>query len=333
MVAARPPGVTVAPKPPVVILVAATRGSTPREVGARMTVWPERVEGTVGGGHLEYDAIRLARLLPAGETGLARYALGASLGQCCGGEVLLAFVPGPQLATATTGDKACLALTCLPDADHRGWGMTLPAREAAKLIPPEEARLAAARGEGVVLVRGEPSWLVVGARQPGPHVLLLGAGHVGQALATLLAPLDCRLDWIDDRDDVSALPLVEPIPWQDVDPVSAVARAPAGSHVIIMTHDHGLDYAIVDAALARDDLAFVGLIGSMTKRRRFVQRLKAAGVSERRIARLHCPLGVTRIRDKSPQAIAIIVAAQLLCIWDSARDVEAEARSGAVAAT
>ena len=86
-----------------------------------------------------------------------------------------------------------------------------------------------------------------------------------------------------------------------------------------MTHDHGLDYDIIATALARDDLPFVGLIGSMTKRRRFVHRLREEGFRDEQIARLHCPLGEARTRDKSPAAIAILIAAQLLTIWDRAR--------------
>jgi xanthine dehydrogenase accessory factor len=82
---------TVAPA--VLVTVRATQGSAPREQGTWMAVWPERVLGTIGGGHLEFDAIAHARSLLAGAAGAAqrRFALGPSLGQCCGGVVHLGF--------------------------------------------------------------------------------------------------------------------------------------------------------------------------------------------------------------------------------------------------
>ncbi len=79
------------------VTVDGTQGSVPREAGAWMAVFADAVAGTVGGGHLEFDAIAQARqMLPAAVLGAAaaqvrRYALGASLGQCCGGVVHLRF--------------------------------------------------------------------------------------------------------------------------------------------------------------------------------------------------------------------------------------------------
>ena len=313
----------------VIVIVAATRGSTPREAGARMRVGPDCNLGSIGGGHLEYEAIRLARLLPAGATGYLRFVLGASLGQCCGGAVELAFVPetvfdalAAPRADASAEAPAWLPLTCCPAPDRRDWCLA-PAAAEPPHGPPEDAPGIAAAG--VALVRGDPPWLALGIGRPVPQILLCGAGHVGVALAGLLAPLDCRLDWVDGRDDLAPLASL-PGPdghgrprWRDIDPVIAVDEAPAGTHLVVMTHDHGLDYDIITRALRRDDLAFVGLIGSMTKRRRFEHRLRAEGFDEAAIARLHCPLGRIRTRDKSPQAIAIIVAAQLLALWDEAR--------------
>ena len=89
----------LAEEPAVLVTVASTRGSVPRESGAWMVVFAHQIMGTVGGGHLELDAIKLARtqLLQssappeAAQPHIHRYALGPSLGQCCGGEVHLQF--------------------------------------------------------------------------------------------------------------------------------------------------------------------------------------------------------------------------------------------------
>jgi len=79
--------------PAVLVTVQSTQGSVPREAGTWMAVFDDRVLGTVGGGHLEFDAIAQARvaLKGSGFEPQRRFALGPSLGQCCGGVVHLGF--------------------------------------------------------------------------------------------------------------------------------------------------------------------------------------------------------------------------------------------------
>src|SRR5256885_8503981 len=87
-------------EPAVIVTVASTKGSAPREAGTKMIVTRERAYGTIGGGHLELQAIGIARSQIAGHTAaddtLRRFALGASLGQCCGGVVNLLFETVPD---------------------------------------------------------------------------------------------------------------------------------------------------------------------------------------------------------------------------------------------
>src|SRR5437773_5731444 len=82
-------------EPAVIVTVASTKGSVPREAGTKMIVTPERVYGTIGGGHLELQAISIARdqivARACSDDLLRRFPLGASLGQCCGGVVNLLF--------------------------------------------------------------------------------------------------------------------------------------------------------------------------------------------------------------------------------------------------
>jgi xanthine dehydrogenase accessory factor len=92
-----------------------------------------------------------------------------------------------------------------------------------------------------------------------------------------------------------------------------VAGLARGSDVVVMTHSHALDQEVVEAALRRgDELGYVGVIGSRTKRARFTQRLLARGLPPERVAALVCPIGLEGVGGKLPAEIALAVAAQLL---------------------
>lgn len=147
-------------------------------------------------------------------------------------------------------------------------------------------------------------------RPPKLHIALFGAGHVGKALVKLLADLPCRVTWIDPRPE--ALPPNLPAnvtPLRTAQPAQAVTGLPPGCILLVMTHDHQLDYAIAAAALARVDLPVVGLIGSATKRARFASRLAREGLA---LDHLLCPIGLPNIDGKQPAVVALSVAAQLL---------------------
>jgi xanthine dehydrogenase accessory factor len=157
------------------------------------------------------------------------------------------------------------------------------------------------------------------AEWPAPEPLfrlqLYGAGHVGQAIVALLARLDVEVDWIDEREAQFATPAPWPahIRCVSVDAVEAeVVRAPVGAMYLVMTHQHDLDLRITEAILRRADFRYLGLIGSRTKRGRFVHRFERAGIDARAIERMVCPIGVEGIRGKSPEVIAVAVVAQLL---------------------
>jgi xanthine dehydrogenase accessory factor len=158
-----------------------------------------------------------------------------------------------------------------------------------------------------------------------PRVFLFGAGHVGRALAPLLATLPLRVEWIDDREAVLPRDLPAGVTANDdTDPVAVVRAAPAGSLFVVMTHNHPLDFAIAEAALARGDAAFVGVIGSESKARRFRLRLAHRGLAEERIASLHCPVGLRDVPGKKPAEIAVAVAAQLIAVYQAARPATAK---------
>lgn len=155
------------------------------------------------------------------------------------------------------------------------------------------------------------------------QVALFGAGHVGRALAQALAPLPWRLDWFDSRPD--GFPVDPAADRQSRHGYStdapgieqAVDEVAAGSHVLVMTHDHGLDRALLDALLGRDDLASLGMIGSDSKWASFRRRLKDAGHSDEQLAGVRCPIGVPGASGKRPCEIALAVAAELLTLKET----------------
>lgn len=150
----------------------------------------------------------------------------------------------------------------------------------------------------------------------GPLVLLFGAGHVGRSLARALATLPFRVRWIDERAEEFSRDLGEAVEiavtnrWE-----AEIAAAPAGSACVVMTHTHALDSLVTAAALERGDFAYVGLIGSLTKRRRFERAYRELGMVADSLARLTCPIGDRGIRDKRPEVIAALTAAELIEVF------------------
>jgi len=157
--------------------------------------------------------------------------------------------------------------------------------------------------------------------EPAPlfQLQLYGAGHVGRAIATLLTTLDVSVDWIDEREDEFPALTTLGLPWPPhirkvcVDAVEAeVRQAPIGAFYLVLTHRHDLDMRITEAILHRGDFGFLGLIGSKSKRQRFVHRFEQRGFAPGLIARMTCPIGVAGIGGKEPEVLAVAAVAQLL---------------------
>ena len=258
--------------PAVLVRVQSTEGSAPRDAGAWMAVFTDSLLGTIGGGHLEHQAIERARELLAlqpsksgPEQGavapeLMRMALGPSLGQCCGGVVHLTL-------------------------------QRVNAQDAATLCEQLDT--------------------------PRMPVALFGGGHVGHALAELLARLPVALHWIDSREGIFPDALPAHVVCEHSEPVQgAVASLAPDSRVLIMSFSHAEDLDVLALCLTRQrqrgDLPYIGLIGSQTKWASFRHRLEARGFTSEELAHVTCPIGVPGIEGKEPEVIAVAVAAQLL---------------------
>lgn len=145
-----------------------------------------------------------------------------------------------------------------------------------------------------------------------PPILIFGAGHTGRALAHALAPLPVSVSLIDDRDDVmSGLPAAVTC-IRMADPADAIASSPANAAFVVLSHSHALDYRLAEAALARGDAAYVGMIGSATKRARFESSFLRSGGRRETLTRLTCPIGGSDVDDKRPEVIAALTAAELV---------------------
>jgi xanthine dehydrogenase accessory factor len=280
------------------VTVLATEGSAPREAGTRMVVTEYALIGTIGGGALEHQAARQARALldqPAGEWRVQDYPLGPFLGQCCGGRVRV------MLEHLDPAEARWLAEL----AEAHGPVALSTRFEAGRLDHALEAAGAEPTARGPAPEPGDVLAETLAA--DAMPVLIFGAGHVGCALHRALKPLPFAVSVVDVRPELA----------DGAEIVTAdaaehrIRQAPANAAVLVMTHDHALDYRLIGAAL-RGEARFIGLIGSATKRARFRGRLGRDGVSEADLKRIVCPIGLRGITGKEPAVIAASVAAQLL---------------------
>ena len=287
-------------EPAALVSVLASEGSAPRGAGTRMLITASDLHGTIGGGQLEYRAVEQARSLlahPAGSWRVQDYPLGPLLGQCCGGRVRLLLEHVDPDTLGWVADAA----------EDRVLVSTLTASLVQRHVS-NDAVLTALSARGDRPREGATFAEVVGQyRRP---LYLFGAGHVGQAIARHVENLPFRLAWFDTRPIFETISGVAIVAEASID--QCVAEAPDDAAILILTHDHALDYRLTRAALERAPVAFVGLIGSATKKARFVGRLEREGLTGEARTRLTSPIGIAGVQGKEPDVIAIATLAQLL---------------------
>ena len=260
--------------PAVLVTVDAVRGSVPREPGAWMAVFADQVIGTIGGGHLEFEALREARdrlgQTTAGDepvqgpgaehAAVRRFVLGPTLGQCCGGEVHLRFEPVTTVDVPLLRQRLARPLTpvALFGGGHVGRALVRLLADLPLAVHWIDSRDEVFPPEVPAHVQCEHSDPVQGAvptLTPGSRVLIMSFSHA-----------------------------------EDLDVVAAC-----------LTRQR-----------QRGDLPFIGLIGSQTKWATFRHRLQERGFSAQALAQVTCPIGVPGISGKQPEVIAVAVAAQIL---------------------
>lgn len=320
----------------ILVTVAQVEGSGPREPGAKMVVTAVGQFDTIGGGHLELQAIRIARemldedLSLTRERRLQRFSLGPSLGQCCGGVVHLAFervTPAAadyfsflqrRLREAEDSWRLVALDDAAPPALCDGDGERLHGPGRLPTLPSLSTPSVNAFGACLVLRDDNGKrWLLDACLATRPQLFLFGAGHVGAAIVKALGDLPCRVVWIDEREEMFPDELPANVCVEATDtPEALVDSAPAGSSFLVMTHNHALDQRLSAQILQRDGVAWFGLIGSKSKRMQFEHRLHERGIPLERLADMVCPIGIPGIVGKEPAVIAASVTAQLLQVWE-----------------
>lgn len=282
------------------VVVVDTKGSAPREAGAAMLVWSTGQIGTIGGGALEYKAAADARQKLESKNvspQLERLSLGPGLGQCCGGAVTLLTEVFNHKSWSTLHQQSEQNNCLRPLAKNKG-------DPSAALDRLQKTRIEIAVADG---------WVAEKLTAATRVVWLYGAGHVGRAIVSTLAPLpQFSIVWLDTSADRfpqhSSNKDGDRLVAQDL--ATAVAHAPDNGEHLILTYSHSMDLAICDRILSRD-FRSAGLIGSPTKWTRFRKRLIEFGHPPETIDRIICPIGDIAL-GKHPHAIAIGVVAELL---------------------
>ena len=259
----------------VLVRVVSTQGSVPRGPGAWMAVFTQALVGTIGGGHLEYQAIARARahlqqhgtVLPGPDNPL-RVALGPTLGQCCGGVVFLSF------QAVQAADMAALRL---------------------ELLEAPRAHLAPVA--------------LFGCGHVGLALVTVLAGVLTR-LPFAVRWIDSR----DDVFPAPVPPGVVCEHSAPVQAAVPLLAAQSRVLIMSFSHAEDLEVlaACLLRQRTRGDLPYVGLIGSQTKWAAFQRRLGARGFTPAELAHVTCPIGVPGIHGKEPEVIAVAVAAQLL---------------------
>jgi xanthine dehydrogenase accessory factor len=287
--------------------VVATRGSTPRHLGARMAVWADgRQAGSVGGGRIELAVAEAAREVAAGGAPrVLSHHLVQDLAMCCGGTMDVAIAPASASRDAIAAAVAA--------AGARAWIVVETPADGAPLRarPPREGERGLRRPE----VAGGAMIELVG---PSERAIVFGCGHVGRALGPMLAALGFEVVLADDGDTGALEPrpawasvIVESFAVADVERALG-GRLGAGDHVLIVTRDHAIDQRILEGVIGNDALSYLGLIGSRGKVGRFEKRLRAKGLADDASwARLRAPIGLD-LGAETPAEIAVAVVAELV---------------------
>jgi xanthine dehydrogenase accessory factor len=311
----------------VLVTIVAETGSSPRSAGAHMLVHRDgRVWGSIGGGTVEYAAIRFAgELLERRQSRRKTYRLHPNdeeeLGMICGGdvEIFFQFIPGGDAKTIALLEE-CLGrldrdedLWLLMDlGDSAGWTMSLYGAG----LPPADGRFSAedikalARNKAVLVQSG-------GRRLYGEPVnfagraIIFGGGHVAQALAPVLGSVGFRCVIFDNREEYVSrelFPAAYDLIAGDYERADELTGITPHDYIVIVTH--AFDLAVLRRVIFKP-CAYIGVIGSKTKTAAVKAQLRAEGAGEDVIRFLCAPIGLP-IRSETPEEIAVSIAGEMI---------------------
>ena len=303
-------------KPCMLATIVERAGSVPRGVGVSMVVSVEgELTGTVGGGSLEFRVRQDAlELLKTGDSALKRYEIHTDEKDVYSGGVTILFRPFSDATGATLCARMKDALeateerylVCEISQDRAKESEVLRAEEllsrCALVCPPTQA----------VFTNSNPQFLIE-PLLPAPRVILFGGGHVAQCMARQLGLLEYRVWVVEDRAAFSLpslFPAAERVIYTDYECAGEKLRLTKRDHAIVMSRGHETDFQIL-RWLLKEELDYVGCIGSRKKIALLREKLLADGIPQELFDRLHAPIGLS-IGSETPAEIAVSVAAELI---------------------
>lgn len=312
-------------------------GSTPRGVGSKMLILPQRIVGTIGGGGMEGDVMRrarervLLRRLPI----VCRYDLSAAQAAnadfICGGscEILIAYIDAQDAnhrevfraaqAAQAQGKRAWLFYVvderpgaehpfqiCLNLAGERLVGAFVGNEKFGREMIDSPVRVAI-HGDAVEGVR-----YFVDALHSAGRMLLFGGGHVSQAVAKLAVGLEFHVEVVDDRAEFANAQRFPGCAIHVIEDFSCLPdfSVDENTYLLILTRGHAHDATVLEWALARRP-RYLGMIGSVSKRDTIYTNLRAKGFAPQKLSAVKCPIGLS-IGAQTPAEIAVSILAEVI---------------------
>ncbi|MFO0952292.1 MAG: XdhC family protein [Isosphaeraceae bacterium] len=323
----------------IVCQVVETKGSTPQKAGALMVVDPDGGQvGTLGGGCVEAEVKQKAiRRIGRDGADVHSFVLDHDYawadGLICGGKMVIVTEalrgPGPLAYFQTyrklleAGNGLTEAVVVDPDRAGNGlplgarfvfgpdgtvraeWPLGTSAEAVTGLVPPLESRPRPAVKSGVALM----------ATLPRVRLVIVGAGHVGQAVGDLAARADFDVWVVDDRSQYANLerfPAAQKILVGPIEEVLGGLDVSPHTYALIVTRGHGHDQEAL-FHLAPTVAPYVGLIGSRRKIKLIFESLRESGTAPESLARVAAPVGVD-IGSQTVTEIAVSVVAELIAM-------------------
>ncbi|WP_416679387.1 XdhC family protein [Candidatus Pseudothioglobus sp. Uisw_016] len=330
----------------VLLTIISTKGSTPCSNGDKIVFsGAESVFGSIGGGNLEFKALSFAEeLLSLNSNGtyLKKYPLGASLGQCCGGYVNVMFESFIQ-SDATNSwietvsnllqDNEDFIVATIVDSNSEiefssKKFVYLDGNLSPNIDDKKISSLITKSAKDLLLLSDRPT-IVKFENQSGAltevcfekvltsevqPVVVFGAGHISRALMPILINLPIKIYWVDDRaeqfdkyqGDTSQIDIICD------DFIQSIPDLPDSSYCLVITYSHQIDFEICEKMIIQNNFSYLGMIGSEIKGKKFRDRFHQKNYSEEVINKFICPIGDKQKFLKSPAAIAVTIAMDLI---------------------
>jgi xanthine dehydrogenase accessory factor len=288
-----------------------TWGSAPRPVGSQLAINESgEFVGSVSGGCVEADVIAASeRIWSPPQPRLLRYGVSDEraweVGLACGGQIAVYLQPLGELALALNAARAKRQIMVLVDGDSRSGAEQL--WPAARKPVEDVVATGASR-----LVDSDAGPLFVQLIAPPLRLLVVGAGHIAQALVPMARVAGCRVTVVDPRDGFA-----NPQRFPETDIVNGpveqamlIVQPDARSALVALAHDSTIDDPALIAAL-RSEAFYIGALGSRRTAERRRQRLLAAGFTDADVDRIRSPIGLD-IGAQTPAEIALAALAEII---------------------